>query len=491
MVTTTRKATVDLWRGFRPTASQERFLRSTAYGRLFSSGYGSGKSMTGCRESIRWAATHAGSRNLVGRQTATELRDTTMVTFWKQLEVCGFRKGQHYEYNAQDKQITWWNGSVTIFRHLDSVDAMGSLELSSAFIDEGAEVADDIYITLTGSRLRWHIPGCDQEDQVRDAIERGATPDEIKAIPCRCPRGIWVCTNPGASGYLEKVVLGRVPDWEWIKATPGDNPYNPPDYYDKMERNRSIHGDVWMRKYYDGEWGTFEGQRFSMFDHATHVLPSPFRPDGRYEIIEGWDFGHRETFVVWIAYEPRQEEPVVMFHELQVQEVMTPEDVADRVKRIRADYGIVGRVQALGDPAGAAASQFSAIGPIMAYANLGISIAPCRAGKSPIARADLMAHWFTIRRRQYDGAWWPGLVIGPNCPALIHSITNLRWDQRSSREQFVKDDDHGFDAAGYGLIGVPPPSDAPSTALRPGVNRSVRPDDILRPDDGDGWVDAA
>lgn len=47
------------------------------------------------------------------------------------------------------------------------------------------------------------------------------------------------------------------------------------------------------------------------------------------------------------------------------------------------------------------------------------------------------------------------------------------------------------DAAGYGLIGVPPPAEVPTPRPGANVNRTPRPDDILRPDEGDGWVDAA
>jgi hypothetical protein len=46
---------IDLFARFRPTPSQLRFFKSKKLGRLLSSGYGSGKSKTGCREGIRWA----------------------------------------------------------------------------------------------------------------------------------------------------------------------------------------------------------------------------------------------------------------------------------------------------------------------------------------------------------------------------------------------------------------------------------------------------
>lgn len=453
---------INVWNRFRPTKSQEKFLRSTATGRLFSSGYGSGKSSVGCRESIAWALKYPGSRNLVARLEAVDLRDTTMVTFWAQMNKIGLKQEIHYEYNRSDKILEWKNGSVTIFRNLDDPESLGSLELTSAFIDEGSEVDDIIYKTISSSRLRWHIPGCDQQDTVSKLIELDATDEQIAAVPCTCPHGIWVCTNPGGSGYLREVTKNKVDGWEWIRAAPGDNPYNPPDFYAKMERDRKVNGDVWMKRYYEGDWSAFQGQRFTMLDRDKHVLDKPFVPTDKHLIIEGWDFGHRETFVTWIAYDPKGVEPNVVFEELQVQEVQEPSDVADPVKEIRKRYGFK-RVIALGDPAGAGASQFSAVSPLTAYAGLGIMIAPCRAGVNPQERANIIATFLTDERKQPDGTVWPGLVFGPNCPEVFESLTNLRWKEIRSRvgedgrEVFLKKADHGADSLGYGLVGVPLP----------------------------------
>lgn len=478
----------DVWRRFRPTPSQEKFLRCDGFGRLFSSGYGSGKSKTGCREGLRWAISFPGSRGLIGRLTATDLRDTTMVTFWKEMAICGFREGEHYSHNKADREVTFTfhpdpaYHSKIIYRHLDDPEALGSLELNWAFIDEGSEVDDMIYKTLSSSRLRWHLPDCDQEALVNELIEAGAPDEQVAAVPCGCPRGIWVCTNPGGSGYLRSVTQGKVPDWTWIRAKPGDNPYNGPDYYAKMERDRAINGEVWMRKFYEGDWGAFEGQRFVMFDRDRHVLAAPFRPTRDYEILEGWDFGSRETFVVWIAYKPNGIEPVVVFHELQAQNVQDPADVARQVMAIRKEYGVGERVVSSGDPSGVAGTAFSSVGPIAAYAGHGIFIAPAKSAKSPTGRADKIAALLLQSKPQPDGSIWPGLLFGPNCPAVVESVVSLRWKPGNSKigedplERFVKKDDHGVDALGYGLASVPPPevSAARDPGPRPGVNVDAR-----------------
>lgn len=469
----TDAVTIDLFARFRPTPSQLKFFRSDAFGRLFSSGYGSGKSKTGCREGIRWAAMYAGSRGLIGRQTATDLRDTTMVTFWKEMAQVGFTRAEtekelrsgagHYLHNKADREIRFWNDSTIIYRHLDDPEALGSLELNWAFIDEGAEVDDLIYKTISSSRLRWHLPACDQQAEVERLLAEFAPDEQVQAVPCSCPRGIWVCTNPGASGYLRSVTRGQVDGWEWIPAKPGDNPYNGPDYYEKMKRDAAINGEVWMKRYYEGSWDAFEGQRFPMFDRDTHVVDIDFKPTDRHQVICGWDFGHRETFVAFIAWMPDGSEPVVVFDEVVVNEVQDPKQVADPVWEKIRGYGLKNVIH-LGDPAGVAASQFSNESPIGAYAGHGLMISPAKKAKSPTGRADHLAKFLNLRKTMLDGSVWPGIVfLRARAERAVDSLINLRWKPQTGklgedgREVFLDVNKHGFDAVTYGLHGVPPP----------------------------------
>lgn len=483
--------TIDLYRRFRPTASQAKFIRSTAFGRLFSSGYGSGKSKTGCREGIKWAVKYPGSRGLIGRLTATDLRDTTMVTFWKEMAQIGFQVGSqeqvkagkaHYWHNKADREITFWNGAVIIYRHLDDPDALGSLELNWAFIDEGAEVADAIYQTIASSRLRWHLPSCDQQERVEAMIAADASDEQIASVACDCPRGIWVCTNPGASGYLKAVTRGEVDGWEWIPAKPGDNVYNGPDYYAKMERDRKINGEVWMRRFYEGSWDAFEGQRFTSLDENVHIMRDPFRITDRHEVVCGWDFGHVETFIALIAFVPDQSEPTVIFDEVVVNEVDEPAQVAAALDAKFSEWGLdKRRVIHMGDPAGVGASQFSSISPIAAYSAFGYFIAPCKQGKNPVDRANLLASFFNQRVKMPDGSEWPKLMFGKAAKRAWESVINLRWkpqtdSSRDPREVFVDKNKHGFDGVSYGIYAVPPPEDStPKPFVLPaGVNGTAR-----------------
>lgn len=461
------RTAIDIWRGFVfDNPAQVAFLRSPARYRLLSSGFGAGKSKLLCRESIRIALEYPGSRNLIARLKSTELAATTAKTFERELREIGLEKGLHYTVNKNEGTYYWRNGSETIFSHLESDEKFGSSEFSSIAVDEGSQVSDDIYEILFPGRLRWNVG----------------------------PHRAWICTNPGSSGFLRKIVYGelvgtgteavftrgdgrpeRVTDeFAWFPVPPGANKHNPPGYNEQIARLGKTYGPHWYARYVQGDWDSFEGQRFPMFDREKHVLKESFRPDGRHRIVEGWDFGHRETFVAWLAYDPEGSEPVVCFAELQAQEVQEPSDVADRVKEIRARYGL-SRVTALGDPAGTASSQFSAVSPIAAYGALGLHIAPCRAGKSPTSRADLLAEFLSGEVATWGGKTWPGIVFNPECEAVVRSIVNLRWDVSTNskgedpREKFLKKDDHGFDACLVpGTMVATPDGDVPIEDVRAG-----------------------
>lgn len=466
---------IDLWRNYMPFATQKRFLQSKAKYRLLSSGYGGGKTSLGCRESIRHAITYPGSRNGVFRNVGEHLRKTTMVTFWRETRTIGLREGVHYTYRKQEKELEWWNGSVTFFNHFEDVDALGSFEMNTAFIDEGSEVPDEIYAALFPGRLRSHLPACTLNERIQTALQTGQPIDEIT---CDCPQRAWICTNPGASGYLRAVIDGKAgPEWEWHPVKPAENPYNGPNYYREMQSKRRMYGEHWYKRYHDGDWTTFEGQRFPMFNHETHVVELPNTIHPKRLVYEGWDFGHRETFIVWFTWHPEEDEPIHVIDEHQHQQVQKPEDVAEAVHAKRAKWGIQNTVTAFGDPAGTANSQYNNTSPIAAYAKHGIHINPSRITRNPQRRADQLAERLTHTTPQKQ----PGILINHTCTALIHSITNLRWKNTTNnlgepgKETFIQKDDHGFDALTYALAAVPPPHQPETPRIHIPTNPTAAP----------------
>jgi hypothetical protein len=451
---------IDVWKhfGWRNPA-QAKFLESPAKYRLFSSGYGGGKSYSGCRESIRYAVNYPGSRNMVSRLHYPDLKRSTFVTFMKSLDAIGFKRNQHYRLHEGDMTITWWNKSHTIFTNLDDEEKFGSVEASTWFIDEGSEVPDSVYQVIFPGRLRWHLPSCQMAARLTQLIDAGLDPTDLEN--CGCPLKGWVCTNPGASGYLRKVTRGQVPGWEWVPVAPGDNIYNPPGYNEELAAKGKLNGEHWYKRYVLGSWDAFEGQRFPMLDEKTHLIDNLDKVASHHVIYEGWDFGWRNpTHVTWVVTDPKGEDPPVVIADYSASE-REPRENAKHVHAIRTELGMkTSQIYSWGDPAGRQHNIGRSY--IDEYHELGIHIAPCDHGKSPHYRADHIAKFLVVNHVGRNGVS-PGLLICRRAQTTWESMTQYRVKETSNRtgedpkDAFHKHNDHGVDSLGYAIINVQPP----------------------------------
>ena len=468
----TRTQPIDFWRGFAfDNPAQSAFLQSSDKYRLLSSGRGGGKSVVGCRESIRHAVEYPGTRNMVSRLHFPDLERSTHQTFRRELSLIGLSGGggagmRHYTFNKQAMTYDWWNGSRTIFTNLDDEEKFGSVEVSTLFIDEGSEVPRPIYEMLLPANLRWPVG----------------------------PHRAWFCTNPGASGYLRAIVSGELvgsgfvdsygtkDSFSWFPVPIGANKHNPGGYNAELERLGKLYGPHWYARYVAGSWDFFEGQRFPMMERAKHVLPLDFRPLSHHQIFEGYDFGWSgDTHVTWIAVDDHGEDPVIVFAELAMNQ-SEPNQIAAEVHAKRKAFGIdYGRIVAFGDPAGRSKGARGRSW-IDLYRDEGIFIAPADASKSPTYRADRIAMLLSANRYTSHMGDIPGLVFNPSCPKTFTSVRDLQFKQKASgssdndpREVFLDRNKHGFDSLGYGLNGyaVPTGSSRAEYRIPAGVNASA------------------
>jgi hypothetical protein len=452
---------IDLWNGFAfDNPAQTAFLRSPAKYRLLSSGRGGGKSVVGCRESIKHAVVYPGSKHMISRLHFPDLERSTHATFKRELAMIGFKAGVHYRFLKQAMTYEWLNfktgkfdgeGSLTIFTNLDDEEKFGSVEVSTIFIDEGSEVPRSIYEMLFPANLRWPVG----------------------------PHRAWFCTNPGASGYLRAIVSGELvgsgqvdkygvkDDFAWFPVPIGANKHNPGNYNAELDRLGKLYGPHWYARYVEGSWDFFEGQRFPMLERDVHVLPVDFRPEPHHEVLEGWDFGWAgDTHVTWTAIDPHGEDPVIVFAELAMNQA-EPETIAGAVHDKRRAYNLdYGRVRSFGDPAGRSKGA-KGRSWIDLYAEHGIYISPADASKSPTYRADRIAQLLSMRRYTPHMGTQPGMLFNPSAPKTFNSVRDLQFKQQSSggasadddpREVFLDRNKHGFDSLGYGLNGYVIPS---------------------------------
>ena len=74
---------------------------------VYQGGYGSGKTFAGSLLGILLALKYAGIRGLVGAQTYTLVRDTTLQTYFEHLEHINFQEGVDYEWSASLQKLTF------------------------------------------------------------------------------------------------------------------------------------------------------------------------------------------------------------------------------------------------------------------------------------------------------------------------------------------------------------------------------------------------
>ena len=120
---------------------------------VYQGGYGSGKTFSGSLLGILLALKFAGIRGLVGAQTYTLVRDTTLQTYFEHLENFGFVEGKDYEWSSSLQKLSFKNGSEILFRHFDEPNKLKSLNLGFVEIEEMSDIPYDTFKMLLG-RMR-------------------------------------------------------------------------------------------------------------------------------------------------------------------------------------------------------------------------------------------------------------------------------------------------------------------------------------------------
>ena len=120
---------------------------------VYQGGYGSGKTFAGSLLGILLCMTFPGIRGLVGAQTYTLVRDTTLQTYLEHLDNMGFQEGIDYEWSSTLQKLVFRNTSEVLFRHFDEPNKLKSLNLGFAEIEEMSDIPYETFKMLLG-RMR-------------------------------------------------------------------------------------------------------------------------------------------------------------------------------------------------------------------------------------------------------------------------------------------------------------------------------------------------
>ena len=200
---------------------------------IYGGAAGGGKSALGVLWLIEGCQAYPKTRWLMGRAKLKSLKDTTLNTFFELSTDLGI--SDQFTYNAQSQIIYWNNGSEIILKDLflypsdPNFDALGSLEITGAFIDECNQITFKAW-QIVKSRIRYKLT---QYDLI--------------------PKILGTC-NPAKNWTYKEFYhpskAGNIPDYrKFVSALPRDNPHLHPSYLesllqlDKNSRERLYYGN--------------------------------------------------------------------------------------------------------------------------------------------------------------------------------------------------------------------------------------------------------
>ncbi|WP_105133481.1 hypothetical protein [Burkholderia sp. BE12] len=268
------------------------------------------------------------SRCVVVRNTAPQLRDTTIKSF-----MYWFKDGQAGKWKATDKDFVLRYGDVeceVMFRPLDTPDDINrvlSLEVTFAIIDEFVELPQAIVEALS-ARCGRYPP----------EIEGGAT-----------NWGMWGASNPGMESVwwypmLEEEARDQLPpdqevpeNWTYFKQPSGfseeaENTANLPgkrDYYTNLAKGKTKH---WIKQFIEVEWGySLVGKPvYPMFNRDFHVSKRILVPNRSRQLVAGYDPGMRSALVLG-QYDDSVGR-VLVFDEIVLEDFATDRMIAEKLK---------------------------------------------------------------------------------------------------------------------------------------------------------------
>ncbi len=224
------------------------------------------------------------SRCVVVRNTAPQLRDTTISSFnyW-------FRDGEAGKWRATDKTFVLKFGDVeceVMFRALDTPDDVSrvlSLEVTFAVLDEAVQIAPEIVEALSGRCGRYP-----------PKIEGGAT-----------NFGMWGASNPGVedSWWHDFLVEKKPSNVSYYHQPSGLSPDAenienlPLNYYKNLMEGKS---EAWCQVFIQANWGFSVAGKpvVPMFDRGVHVPKTELIPNKFIPLVIGYDPGVRHSAMV-------------------------------------------------------------------------------------------------------------------------------------------------------------------------------------------------
>ncbi len=388
---------------YAPHKNQKIFHQKKQKYRAYVGGIGSGKTMAGCAETIKFIIENPGCLFVIAAPTYPMLRDATLRTFF---DLCPRELIENY--NSTENIIKFVNGSEVLCRSCEDVrniERLRGTNLAGFWIDESALVPHMAWKVLIG-RLR-------QSDM------------NLSAWITTSPKGFnWVYTE-FAEKEREEYVL--------IPCSSRDNPYLTKGYIRDLEQS---YVGVFARQEIEGEFVGFEGAVYSSFSRKIHIGEKTI-PDMKY-FVAGVDWGYTNPSVILVVGIDKQERAWI-FEEFYRVNVLVEPELVEVAKQLNSKYNII---QFYCDP--------SSPEHIQQFLNAGLNAK--EGNNSVFAGINAVSSQLQIVGGE------PLLHINQTCVHTISEFENYRYpegkEEKPLQENPLKLYDHAMDALRYVCMGL-------------------------------------
>lgn len=432
---------------------------------LFGGAAGGGKTDWMLYHTHAMSQRFAGHKTLALRRTFPQLKDSLIR---RSLEK--FRDKRVCRYMVGEKEWRYANGSTIRFGFCDTDEDVRhylSTEYDLIVFEELTEFTERQYMLV---RSRNRTTARQRAAGVRPHTIAATNPGQVGHTWVKqrfvLPTGYG--TRP-SEAVVEAYGRRRKATVAFVPAKVSDNPSMDPDYVFNLAQLPEIE----RRQYLDGDWDVFEGQFFTEFDRAVHVV-SPFAVPEEWTRICGIDYGFGKPFCcLWVAID--WDANAWVYRELygagltateQARRMAAVSLIGDDGKEER-HYG------RYADPS-IWTRQGHGISIAVMYRDAGFG---CK--KAMNARRD---GWSRVRdylRGDGTPAGGSSLRIFDDCTNLIRTIPEMIFDRTDPEDLDTKLEDHAVDALRYALMARPPRRRrAPERATDPDVDDFL--EDLIR-----------
>lgn len=357
-----------------------------------------------------------------------------------------------------------WGKWIILLRNLDDPSKYASTEFAAILVEELTKSQEQAFHDL---RFRLRFPG---------------VPDPKFAA----------ATNPGSRGHgwvkrrwVKPDPLLEDPEKDkffYIPAKVDDNKYIDKNYKVQLEGLPPKMRAALL----EGSWDQFEGQVFEEFNQKKHVVKNML-PNPRYThyLCMDWGYSENSAFAAYaFAIIPKQHEDedgvktnynrIIVYQEWYGNK-KTPEHWAELIFQTARNRDF----------------EACYVDPAMLNARDDGSTPIAHLMRNRMEELNGDQHWVTFKRANHDRPlrvatyhnWLadcpdglPYMVFTQNCRNIIRTLPDLVYDEKKPDDLDTKQEDHAYDALGYGIVHMKYIAVAPGTfGKKRGTRKKVLP----------------